>query len=42
MTGGTDLFEILHTTRNLAENLDSPQTVVFITSIIDEIAGVST
>ena len=28
--------------RNLAGNLDSPQTVVFITSIIDEIASVST
>ena len=28
--------------RNLAGNLDSPQTFVFITSIIDEIAGVST
>ena len=28
--------------RNLAGNPDSPQTVVFITSIIDEIAGVST
>ena len=28
--------------RNLAGNLDSPQSVVFITSIIDEIAGVST
>ena len=33
---------ITETTRNLAGNLDSPQTVVFITSIIDEIAGVST
>ena len=29
-------------TRNLAGNLDSPQTVIFITSIIDEIAGDST
>ena len=28
--------------RNLAGNLDSPQTVVFKTSIIDEIAGVAT
>ena len=28
--------------RNLAGNLDSPQTVIFITSIIDEIAGDST
>ena len=28
--------------RSLAGNLDSPQSVVFITSIIDEIAGVST
>ena len=28
--------------RNLAGNPDSPQTVVFITSIIDEIGGVST
>ena len=28
--------------RNLAGNPDSPQTVVFITSIIDAIAGVST
>ena len=28
--------------RNLAGNPDSPQTVVFITSVIDAIAGVST
>ena len=33
---------LLRCPRNLAGNLDSPQTVVFITSIIDEIAGVST
>ena len=39
---GTGIRLSSHGTRNLAGNLDSPQTVIFITSIIDEIAGDST
>ena len=35
-------FDAIIESRSLAGNPDSPQTVVFITSIIDAIAGVST